>query len=193
VLEIRFGSQAQLGVGSMTGAALNLLLDHCRNRLTLVDVGARWGAHDRWLPLEKIAEILCFEPDEEECRRLEASRRPNIRYLPIGLSDSNGERDLFITLEPACSSNFEPIRALHEHYPGLAIVRPMSKITMSCQRLDDVLIEQGIGVVSALKLDTQGSELSIMRGGERALVYRPQSLGHRFEPYAAATTEGSCF
>jgi hypothetical protein len=24
-------------------------------------------------------------------------------------------------------------------------------------------------------------------------VYRPQSLGHRFEPYAAATTEGSCF
>src|SRR5215469_14673771 len=24
-------------------------------------------------------------------------------------------------------------------------------------------------------------------------VYRPQFLGHRFEPYAAATTEGSCF
>jgi hypothetical protein len=24
-------------------------------------------------------------------------------------------------------------------------------------------------------------------------LYRPQFLGHRFEPYAAATTEGSCF
>jgi MFS family permease len=23
-------------------------------------------------------------------------------------------------------------------------------------------------------------------------LYRPQFLGHRFEPYAAATTEGSC-
>jgi hypothetical protein len=24
-------------------------------------------------------------------------------------------------------------------------------------------------------------------------VYRPQFLGHQLEPYAAATTEGSCF
>lgn len=154
----------------MTVAAVNLLLDHCRDRLTIVDVGARWGAHDRWLPLEKVAEIICFEPDQEECRRLEAHRRPNTRYLPIGLSDSYGERDLFITQEPACASTFEPIRALHEHYPGLAIVRPMAKTTMLCRRLDDVLLELGIGLLAALKLDTQGSELDIMRGGQRVLA-----------------------
>jgi FkbM family methyltransferase len=151
-------------------AALNLLLDHCRDRLTLVDVGARWGAHDRWLPLDKVADIVCFEPDIEECRRLETSRRPNVRYLPIGLSDTDGQRDLFVTLEPACNSNFEPIPALHEHYPGLAMIRPVQKTTMFCKRLDDVLMDQGIGPVAAIKLDTQGSELSIMRGGERVLA-----------------------
>jgi FkbM family methyltransferase len=151
----------------VTVGALRVLLEKCSGRLTLVDIGARWGAHQRWLPLGNAAEILCFEADHEECERLEATRPPNVRYVPVGLSDIAGERDLFVTLEPACSSNFEPIPALHEHYPGLAIIRPMRKTTLSCQRLDDVLMEQSIERVAAMKLDTQGSELSIMRGGER--------------------------
>ncbi|HUI83544.1 MAG TPA: FkbM family methyltransferase [Candidatus Binatia bacterium] len=154
----------------MTTGALELLLDRCGDRLTLIDIGARWGAHERWLPLARVAEILCFEPDPEECRRLEAATPPNVRYLPIGLSDANEERDLFVTLEPACSSNFEPIPELHEHYPGLTIIRRIKKTTMSCRRLDDVLMEQGVGPVAAMKLDTQGSELSIMKGGKRALA-----------------------
>lgn len=161
-------TNGQWGLGMVTGA-LQLLLDQCDVRLTLIDIGARWGAHDRWLPLARSAEVLCFEPDPEECRRLEATKPTNVRYLAIGLSDVNGERDLFVTAEPACSSNFEPIPELHEHYPGLAIVRLMRKTTMSCRRLDDVLREQGIGCVAAMKLDTQGSELSIMKGGEHAL------------------------
>jgi DNA polymerase I-like protein with 3'-5' exonuclease and polymerase domains len=33
----------------------------------------------------------------------------------------------------------------------------------------------------------------ILAAWEGTLVYRPQFLGHQFEPYAAATTEGSCF
>ncbi len=28
---------------------------------------------------------------------------------------------------------------------------------------------------------------------QAVLMYRSQFLGHRFEPYAAAATEGSCF
>lgn len=150
--------------------ALDILLDRCGDRLTLVDIGARWGANERWHRLSEIAEIICFEPDHEECERLEATRPPNVRYLATGLSDTAGERDLFVTLEPACSSNLEPIPELHEHYPGLAIIRPITKTTMPCRRLDDVLAEQGVSRVAAMKLDTQGSELSILRGGERTLA-----------------------
>src|SRR5713101_6332638 len=93
---------------TMTARALNDLLDHLSGRLTLVDVGARGGAHGRWRPLDKVADIVCFEPDREECERLEATRPPNVRYLPVGLSDAAGERDLFITVDPSSSSNFEP-------------------------------------------------------------------------------------
>jgi FkbM family methyltransferase len=153
-----------------SNAALALLFGHCRDRITLVDVGARWGAHDRWDSLGNLADIVCFEPDREECERLQASRAPNTRYLPIGLSDSGGERDLFVTVEPGCSSNFEPIPALYEHYPSLGIIRPLRKTRMLCRRLDDVLAEHGVSQVAALKLDTQGSELLILKGAERTLA-----------------------
>jgi hypothetical protein len=99
--------------------AFNLLLDRYAGSLVLIDVGARWGAHHRWKLLAGRATIIGFEPDAEECARLNSDSPPYISYLPMGLGNEEGERDLFITREPACSSNYPPIAQLYQHYAGL--------------------------------------------------------------------------
>ncbi len=148
---------------------LRLLRERAQKRFFLVDVGARWGVSERWLRLEDEADILCFEPDASECERLNTGRSPNIRYLPYALAERSVRRDLYMTAEPACSSLHRPIEALYKHYPPLAITKPEKIISVSCQKLDRVLAKEGVTDVAAIKLDTQGSELAILRGSKRAL------------------------
>jgi len=37
--------------------------------ITVADVGARWGFNSEWSVFGDQLRVLCFEPDEEECRR----------------------------------------------------------------------------------------------------------------------------
>jgi FkbM family methyltransferase len=151
-------------------AVLRLLLARCGRRFSLVDVGARWGINDRWARIGDVVEALCFEPDVQECDRLNAGRPSNVRYLPFGLADGEAVRDFHVTAEPACGSLYPPVAALYEHYPPLAGMTPAHTIRVPCRRLDDVLAAEGIASVDAIKLDTQGAELAILQGATRALA-----------------------
>jgi FkbM family methyltransferase len=149
--------------------ALDLLLQRDSGRLTLVDVGARWGADHRWTQLAAKADILGLEPDAEECRRLNDGCPPYVRYLPYALAEANGEKEFFVTREPACSSNYPPIERLWKQYAALDAMTPERIVRVSCRRLDQVLSSEGLGDVSAIKLDTQGSELPILKGAINTL------------------------
>ena len=133
-------------------------------RLTLVDVGARWGASDRWDELDEIGQFVCFEPDREECDRLNAAGRPNTRYYPYALAERDGDLEITLTREPACSSVYPPLPGLYESYPALEVITPLATRTVPCRRLDSLAPEIGLERLDVLKVDTQGSELNILRG-----------------------------
>jgi FkbM family methyltransferase len=153
-----------------TDVALRILLERCVRRFSLVDVGARWGFNDRWKRISDSADVLCFEPDADEAGRLNAACSPNVRYLPFGLAEVAAEQTLYVTVDPACSSVHQPIAALYEHYPALVCTTPKRTIPISCRSLDDVLAMERIADVDIVKLDTQGSELAILRGATRMLA-----------------------
>jgi FkbM family methyltransferase len=93
-----------------------------------------------------------------------------VLYIPIGLgSDDTARATLHITEQPACSSVYPPVEVLFRHYPALAEIKPVSTVELSLRTLDTVLAEQQIHRIDAIKLDTQGSELDILRGAESAL------------------------
>lgn len=155
----------------MTDADPLILL---KNSLTcplgLIDVGARWGVASRWEAVQDAARMLCFDPDEEECARLNQASPPHVTYLPYGLAEQAGEQTLHVTAEPACSSLYPPRREIYENYASLAIIRPVDTMRVACRRLDDAIAEYDFGIVDAIKLDTQGSELPILKGGLTALA-----------------------
>ena len=73
------------------------------NPLTLVDVGARGGIPLEWAIFGDQMRAVGFEPNQDECARLNEDGRSNIRYLPYALDEYAREREFFIAKAgPSC-------------------------------------------------------------------------------------------
>jgi FkbM family methyltransferase len=132
----------------------------------VVDAGARWGGGEAWYRLVPLARLVGFEPDPQECDRLngQVSCPPLERYVPLGLGKANGWRTLFVTAEPMCASLYQPDPAMSDRYPVLKAMRQVSTRTVPVVSLASWARREGVPEVSFLKIDTQGSELDILHG-----------------------------
>ena len=143
-----------------------------KNPIVIVDIGCRWGFAERFLTNEHADnfKIYGFDPDQEECQRLQASYKdlpPNfVTCIPMGLAGANGKRYLHITKEPACSSLHAPIQFLADHYPALDCIRPEQVVEVDVTTLKQWTIEHDINSIDYIKIDTQGSELEILKSAD---------------------------
>jgi FkbM family methyltransferase len=136
------------------------------NSTNVIDVGARAAEiESNWWRLEGLAGYFGFEPDAAECARLNASRRGRETYVPLALGAQRGESAFFVTQKPACSSLYSPDEAVIARYPSLRGVTQTGQVNVTVVPLDDWWHKTGCPDVSFIKLDTQGSELDILRGG----------------------------
>lgn len=143
--------------------------------LVVVDVGCRWGFAERFLSSEHLYDfkIIGFEPDREECDRLLASYQylpsGTVTCVPLGLAGAKGQRSLHITKEPACSSLYAPIQFLADNYPALDCIKPKQTVAVKVTTIKQWAREHGLNYIDYLKIDTQGSELEILKGAEDLL------------------------
>jgi FkbM family methyltransferase len=144
------------------------LKPHCT---TVIDVGARWGMADAWYRIPPVTKLIGFEPDKAECARLNRSSRPEERYVPLALHRYTGRTTLYRTADPACSSFYEPDQELVARYPeGLQCIRRAGRRTVPVVALDDWAERHAVADISFLKIDTQGSELDILKGAAKTLT-----------------------
>ncbi len=143
-----------------------------RRAVTVVDVGARWGAEQAWFRLDPLARLIGFEPDATECARLNAAFDPTAcRFVPSALGRRTGPATLHLTREPACASLFPPNEWMRERFPLLRpFIEPVGTATVPLTTLDHWAESEGVQRVDFIKLDTQGAELDILTGSERLLA-----------------------
>ncbi len=131
-----------------------------------LNVGARWGDTNAWWRIEPLVKIVGFEPDAAECDRLNTLCTDPLRerHLPLALGAERRDAELHITSDPACSSLYPPLESLSERFPDLVQIRSVDKRIVPLTPLDDWWAAEQRPEVSFVKLDTQGSELDILRG-----------------------------
>lgn len=141
--------------------------------VTVVDVGARWGVSSQWASLAPDLRVYGFDADPTECERLNQMAADTgdttTRYIPVALGPRPGPANLYETVEPACSSLYEPRKRLVMDVPELAVMATARIVEIMLGTLDEWCAEAGVTQVDVIKLDTQGSELGVLRGAEQTL------------------------
>lgn len=111
--------------------------------------------------------VTGFEPQAEALAALHEAAGPNERYLPHAVGDG-GEHELKVTWMNGMTSLFEPdvrrLSALNEFARYGEVLR---RGTVATKRLDDL---DDLGPLDLLKIDVQGSELTIFQNGRRTLA-----------------------
>ena len=138
------------------------------NHWIIADVGARDG-DPGWAPLEGTARFVGFEPDEAECARLNTGSS-DARFYPVALHDRSGDLPFFLTELEYCHGFYGANPAYFGRFPNYVNNSVRDRITVRTTTMDEFMTESRLSHVDFLKIDTEGSELDILRGARNTLA-----------------------
>lgn len=128
----------------------------CKPNKVFIDIGAHIGSVSasvaHYCPSVKIVAIEAIPAKAERIRR----RFPRIEVHTCALSDAEGGASFFMHNKRSGRSSLTP--------PSKAADPDVTEIKVQLKRLDDVVAYRGVDVI---KIDVEGAELGVLRGGER--------------------------
>ena len=139
-----------------------------------VDVGSRGGFGE----LRTLRSALhVYSLDADPAAPLGSNEFASFHHFSLALHSSTGEQDFFLTTHPSFSSLLEfDARAFTRHFglmPGSAEwargLEPLRKQTAKTETADNFFRSQNLERIDFLKLDTQGTELEILKGAREYL------------------------
>lgn len=135
-------------------------------RLKIVDIGAMslGEGTEPYAALVKATpcDVIGFEPVTDELEKLKQTGKKDERFLPYFVGDGS-TRTFYECNFPMTSSLFEPNTALLAKFQNLEeLVRVVKTYPVETKRLDDMPEVRGTDL---LKVDVQGAELMVFRGG----------------------------
>jgi FkbM family methyltransferase len=140
-------------------------------RLTsVVDIGANPIDGDppyKEMLRQRICHVTGFDPHPNALTRLNAAKSNLETYLPYAIGDG-GSHTLKICRGIGFASLLQPDEKVLTHFPGFSERgKVIGEIRLATRRLDDIA---EIRELDLLKIDVQGSELSIFKNGRVRLA-----------------------
>ena len=138
--------------------------------LRFVDIGASGGINDLWQIAARYLQVIGFEPDEREFMNLSATEiSKKIKYYNTALYEKATTIPFYLTKKQMVSSIFKPNRSFLDDFPdsNRFDIEKITKLKADC--INNIFMKNHIQDVDFIKIDTQGSELSILKGGDNIL------------------------
>lgn len=135
-------------------------------KINYFDIGASGGFSELWN--HSFINLFGFEPDKHEYENLLRKKASNQTFFNTALYDKKGKITINVCRKQQVSSILEPNLNYLKHYPDVSRFDIISKYDCYADTLDKVCTENRINF-DAIKIDTQGTALNILRGAENAL------------------------
>jgi FkbM family methyltransferase len=137
--------------------------------INVVDIGAMMieteAPYSKLIKQHK-ARVIGFEPNPEECEKLNREIGPPHRFYPNFVGDGQ-PATYYETNYTMTGSLFEPNTPLLEKFNNLAeLTTLVATHPIETSRLDDI---EGIEDIDFIKIDVQGSEINVFKGASKAL------------------------
>jgi FkbM family methyltransferase len=141
-----------------------------RRLTSVVDIGANPIDGDppyKEMLQQRLCRVIGFDPQPDVLTRLNASKSDLETYLPYAVGDG-GTHKLKICRGSGFASLLQPDEKVLTHFPGFSeLGKVVDEIPVVTRRLDDIA---EIGELDLLKIDIQGSELSVFKHGRTRLA-----------------------
>lgn len=143
-------------------------------KFTLLEIGAAIVG-DNKEPFYKLLEyfpsskIIGFEIEKDVCEKMNANAEKGVKYYPYALGKANEKRNLYITQHPMCSSLYKPNESLISLYNNFEAAYLKNQTEVETISLDYFVDQNKIDAIDFIKIDVQGAELDIIKGGKKSL------------------------
>lgn len=141
-------------------------------RMNILDVGARGGIQWPWnsVPCELI-QVALVEPDPIEAERLTKrwASTHSVEVLPFALWSQSIELTININRSAGTSSIFNPNRDFLNQFPDSERFDVLQQLPISAVSLDHLVTKQLLTPPDFMKIDIQGAELEVLKGGRSVL------------------------
>jgi FkbM family methyltransferase len=146
------------------------LISLCKPRVYW-DVGANRGD---WFEVisdlnENLKQIVLFEPQKEFMSKLKAKKKKGIdlHVFPIGLGDK--KETLFLKGGSPSASFMDSLNTQLNYFPGSLNKNVKEKVMIDT--IDGIFEKNSLIYPDLIKIDVQGFELKVLKGGEKVLPY----------------------
>ena len=162
------------GLVGFPGSGLgDLIREHARGNC--YDIGAHFGIYS--VLMAQYGDVIAFEPNPDVYKHLtKTARNRNIKAFNIALSDFNGRADLFVPEEASMSSLINWTR--DEDMAGIKkFAGDVTRTDCEVLKLDDFVKDHAIPLPDFMKIDVEGAEIKVLRGGQGTIARsRPKIL-----------------
>lgn len=115
------------------------------------------------------SEIIGFEIEKELCDKMNSKASKGIKYYSCALGEKNEKKRLYNTKNPMCTSLYKPNEKLIRLYNNLDVAYLKNETEVETIALDTFIKKNNIDEIDLIKIDVQGAELDIFKGGKNTL------------------------
>ncbi len=115
------------------------------------------------------SKIIGFEIEEKVCDEMNLKAPKGVEYYPHALGEKNERKKLYNTEHPMCTSLYKPNEKLIRLYNNLEFAYLKDETEIDTITLDAFVGKYNIEDIDFIKIDVQGAELDIFKGGKNVL------------------------